>query len=627
MTQWASAMRRCAWLSALFCVLILSGLGWNAFASRASDPNPPTRVDDLVTRINLDPGNKQLLSDLRRQDDWLRSSYFRSVRFAQTGFVLLIIGVGSFLLFAKGADKLRAKPIQPDPTAPQRAVEDALASQRVVLSLGLGLGGVLALVATLSRHDTVAAYVDGKPLPQVTPVAPDKPQGLPTASIAAAAQTPTAVAATPTAVPISGAIPLGGTSLTQLPISTTVQPSQPVKPTPTGSTTAKVALADASGWVSFRGSKAGNAPKWTGPNDWDVPSGKGVLWKADVPLPGWNSPIVSGGKVFLSGADDKKREICAYELTTGKMVWRLAIPVLAGTASVKPSSDAGYAPSTMTTDGKRVFAAFVDGNVVCVSTDGKPVWGRKFGPLDNSYGFASSLLMSGGKLIVQMDQGSSPEQGKSKLYGLDPATGNSVWETARAVSASWSSPIGVQFNGKPAIVVVAAPGIALYDAATGAQIWHAEGLSGEIAASPAFGDGRFYIGQQGSVLIAVSAQDGKVLWNTSDPALPDISSLAFAGGLVFLNTSDGTASAIDGATGKIVWEKRLEKPSRASPIVVGDCVYLVGTDGVLRVFRVGRTFALVGQHRLGEAAQATPAFDGGRMIVRGEHHLICIGAK
>jgi len=109
--------------------------------------------------------------------------------------------------------------------------------------------------------------------------------------------------------------------------------------------------------------------------------------------------------------------------------------------------------------------------------------------------------------------------------------------------------------------------------------------------------------------------------------LPDIGSLAFGAGLVFLSTSDGTASAVDAATGKIVWEKRLDKPARASPIVVGDCVYLLGMDGVLRVFRAARTFSMVGQHRLGEPAEATPAFADGRMILRGDHHLFCIGAK
>ena len=635
MNRLALAMQRSAWVAALFSAVMLAALGWNAFSSRAVDPNPPTRVDDLVTRINLDPNNKALLSDLRRQDDWLRSSYFRSIRFGQTGFFLLLGGVGLFLVLAKSAERLKAKPPVPDPSAPAKSATDALTSQKSVLALGMGLAGVLALVATLSRHDAVAAYVDGKPLPQVTPTAPASPAGLPPAGTTlapttAAAQTTspnTPLTVSPSSPAPSGPIPLGGTSLGPLPVSNPATSTPPAKPPAATGAAGKAEMLKMAGWPWFRGPASGFVGAWNGPSDWDATTGKGLLWKANLTLPGWNSPIIDGGKVFLSGADDKHREICAFDLATGRSLWRLQIPVLAGTAPVKPSNDAGYAPSTTTTDGKRVFAAFVDGNVVCVSTDGKPIWGRQFGPLENSYGFASSLLFAAGRLIVQMDQGSSPEAQKSKLYGLDPVTGKTIWETPRAVSASWSSPIALSIDGKPAVVVVADPGIAAYDVASGTQLWHAEGLSGEIAASSTFGGGKVYIAQQGSIMMAVSATNGKIAWKTSDPALPDIGSLAYGSGLVFLSTSDGTFSAIDGGTGKIVWEKRLEKPARSSPIVVGDEVYLLGLDGVMRVFRASKTFSAVGRHRLGEPAESTPAFAGGRMVIRGDHHLFCIGAK
>ncbi len=630
MNHWAITLRRCAWVASAFCLIVFIALGWNAFASRAVDPNPPTRVDNLVTRINLDPNNKQLLADLRRQDEYLRSSYFRSIRFAQTGFCLLIAGLVAVLIFSKGADKLRAKPVLPDPDAPERSVNDALSSHRMVVALGIGLGGVLALVATLSRHDAIAAYVRDAPLPQVTPTAPGAPAGLPPAGTSLAvtappvgsavvgAAAPNPVASVPTA--------LGGTALAPLPLTSSAPTPPLTKPATAPKVASKIAPLSTTGWPSFRGGSS--VPKAINlPADWDVPSGKGLLWKADLTLPGWNSPIISGGKVFLSGADEKHREIWAYDLATGRNLWRFAVPVPAEAKPVKPSPDAGYAPSTMATDGQRVFAAFVDGSVACVSVDGKPIWARQFGPLENTYGFASSLLFAGGKLIVQMDQGSAPESGKSRLYGLDPTTGKTAWETKRATSASWSSPIGILLDGKPAVIVVASPGVSAYDAATGTEIWHADGLSGEIAPSAILGNGHIFIAQQGSVMMSISATDGKVAWTSSDAALPDISSPAFGAGLVFLASSDGTTSAIDSANGKIVWEKRLEKPSRSSPLVLGDLVYLMGTDGVMRVFRASKSFTQVSKHRLGEPSQATPAFDAGRMVVRGDHHLFCIGAK
>lgn len=617
MSRWAIATRRAAWVAAVFCIITLGLLGANALISRASDPNPPTRIDELVTRLNLDPNNGNLLKELRHQDEWLRVSYFRSVRFAQDGFYLLLIGVAVFLVLAKSAEKLAAKPQLPDPSAPARNEADALTSQRTVLALGMSLAGILALIATLSRHDSVAAYVDGKPLPQITPLAPASPEGLAPALGKAPATVPPAVIASPTAVPPEPS-PLGGTSLAPLPLSPAPSKSAAVAPK-------KSIPVPSSGWPCFRGPAAGAASAWKAPPDWDATTGKGVLWKVDLGLPGWNSPIISGGRVFLSGADATHREICAFDLESGKNLWRFAVS--AAGAQVKSSSDAGYAPSTMAAGNGRVFAAFVDGTVACVTVDGKPQWSRQFGPLENNYGFASSLLFAAGELIVQVDQGSSPDALKSRLYALDPVSGKTVWEAKRKVSASWSSPIAAPVNGSLAIIVLAEPGIAAYDANTGLELWNADGLSGEIATSPAFGGGKLFAAQQGSYLMSVSASDGKVAWKTSDPALPDIGSPVYGAGLVFLSTSDGTLSAVDAATGKIAWEKRLEKPARSSPVVVGDEVLLVGLDGVLREFEANRTFKPLATHKFGEAVEATPAFEGKRMVVRGEHHLFCIGGR
>jgi outer membrane protein assembly factor BamB len=633
MSSFVSALRRCAWLAGAFCILVLLGLSANAISSRAADPNPPTKIDELVTRLNLDPSNKHLLADLRSQDNWLRTSYFRSVHFAETGEILLLIGIALFLLFAKGADNLSAKPPFPNPAEPARFEGDSLTSFRTVLVLGSALGGVLALVATLSRHDTVAAYVKAEPLPQQTPAAPGPPAPLAQAGTALAVLPPTSSAATTepakvgAASPSSSApMPLGGTLLTPLPVKEptgSLRESRTVRRANPATTMEPMNLAD---WPCFRGPAAGLAPGWPGPYDWDVPSGKGVLWKVDLDLPGWNSPIVTGGRVFLSAADDKRREVCAFDLKTGRSLWRLSVPLLAGSSQVKPSPDAGYAPSTMATDGKRVFAAFVNGDVICVSIDGKPQWGRAFGPLENTYGFASSLLCAAGKLLVQVDQASSSD-GKSSLFALDPATGISKWQAKRAVSASWSSPIAVKTQGKTVVIVTADPRIAAYDVENGTEIWHADGLSGEIAPTATFGDGRFYIGELGSVLMAASAADGKVVWTSSDAALPDIGSFAYASGLLFFGSSDGTFTAVDGATGKTVWEKKLPKPARSSPIVVGKDVMILCSDGILRTVKADRTYALVRENRLGEPAEATPAFAEGRMILRGEHHLYCVGTK
>ena len=68
------------------------------------------------------------------------------------------------------------------------------------------------------------------------------------------------------------------------------------------------------------------------------------------------------------------------------------------------------------------------------------VWVKNFGGLANAYGHAISLATYKERLIVQLDQGES-EQGKSRLYAFDGATGNVVWQKPRQLGASWASPV------------------------------------------------------------------------------------------------------------------------------------------------------------------------------------------
>src|SRR5689334_5869675 len=54
-------------------------------------------------------------------------------------------------------------------------------------------------------------------------------------------------------------------------------------------------------WPAFRGgAQAGVAESPTLPDTWDTKTN--VLWKADVPGRGWSSPVVWGGRVFLTSA-------------------------------------------------------------------------------------------------------------------------------------------------------------------------------------------------------------------------------------------------------------------------------------------------------------------------------------
>lgn len=613
MSSWVIALRRVAWISGIASLLVLVLLIGNSLIARAADPTPPTRIENLVTRLNLDPKNKEVAEKLRQEDLYLRGRYVQHRRFATFGFFVLLGTASVFALSLKGARTLKNAAPEPNLAAPSDTWKQLPSKQQGVLTLSLLLGGVLTTVAVLSRHDTIAAYVAGANLPEAVKHA----TAAASSGQALSVLPPPTTSVTPVAP--SGPLPSvapGGTALQPLggSLPTTIPPAAVVTKGPIATVKPKAGI-----WPRFLGAGGdGVAEKISGWN---------VLWKTALALPGNNSPIVVGDKVFLTGATEKERAIYAFSATDGKLTWQAKVPLFAGSAPMKQSNDAGFAPSTMTTDGERVAAAFVNADVICFTADGKPLWQRAFGPVENNYGYASSLVVADGKLIVQLDGGGSPEEGKSRLIALDFATGKTVWEVRRPVAASWATPLVLKVGEKTIIVTAANPLVIAHDAADGKMLWRAEGLGGEVAPSPVVSEGVVFAANQSSNLVAVRPNDGKVLWSSYEALLPDIASPLAAKGLVFLAAPDGTISAIDAKDGKTVWEKRLSKPAKASPLLLGNEVGVLTTDGILHLIEPGRKFKEVGSHPIGEPANATPAVVNGRMFIRGDKHLICLGAK
>ncbi|HOQ03957.1 MAG TPA: hypothetical protein PKY88_01915 [Anaerohalosphaeraceae bacterium] len=63
---------------------------------------------------------------------------------------------------------------------------------------------------------------------------------------------------------------------------------------------------------------------------------------------------------------------------------------------------------------------------------------------------------------------------------------------------------------------------------------------------------------------------------------------------------------------------------QASPVLVGDTLYLLSTKGRMILVRAARTFEQIGQNELPESFTASPAFAPGRIYLRGSRHLYCI---
>jgi outer membrane protein assembly factor BamB len=292
--------------------------------------------------------------------------------------------------------------------------------------------------------------------------------------------------------------------------------------------------------------------------------------------------------------------------------------------------DTTYAAPTMATDGRRVYAIFANGDLGAFSLDGTPAWAKYLGPWKNPYGYATSLAMWRSNLVVQLDQGDSETEG-SKLVSLDGASGRVVWERSRPAPASWASPLVTELGGKTQIITLANPWVIAYAPADGGELWRAHLLEGEVVPSPGLAGGLILVINPGSALIALRADGSgdvtktKVAWST-DENVPDITSPVGSRELVFTVSSIGLVTCFQAADGKKIWEKNLDLDARASPSLVGGRLLIVDGSGIVVALEAGRKFHELARSRLPDKFLASPAFAGGRVFLRGETNLFCLGA-
>ncbi|MGD8501499.1 MAG: PQQ-binding-like beta-propeller repeat protein, partial [Phycisphaerales bacterium] len=300
-------------------------------------------------------------------------------------------------------------------------------------------------------------------------------------------------------------------------------------------------------WPCFRGpGGAGISTHTDVPARWNGKSGEGILWKTKVPLSGFNSPVVWGKRIFLSGGDPNKLQVYCFDAIAGNLLWTgdvMRAPLKRDEEPLEVMEDTGFAAPTVVTDGRRVCAIFATGDVGCFDFNGRKVWEKNLGRPDSAYGYASSLAMYRNMVLIQYDQGGVEDE-KSKLIAVDGFSGRIVWETKRPVGNSWSSPIVAGIGDQFQIITCGDPWVVAYEPAKGTELWRANCLAGDIAPSPIYAGGLIFVVEPYSKLAAIRP-DGRgdvtgthIAWNMEEGA-PDICSPVSNGELIFLLATEG----------------------------------------------------------------------------------------
>jgi outer membrane protein assembly factor BamB len=356
---------------------------------------------------------------------------------------------------------------------------------------------------------------------------------------------------------------------------------------------------------------------------WDLNTKENIAWTSEIPRHGYNSPVINGNRVFITGADEQARELYCYDLNSGKLLWTLEASGISGSPAQMPktSADTGLAASTVATNGKQVCAIFASGDLICADMEGKRLWAKNLGIPDNHYGYASSLLAFGNSLIVQYDNHNTP-----RLMSFDMATGAERWSKVRTDKITWSSPIIAYVNNQPQLVLMGNPGITAYNPNNGEQYWRVEGLSGEVASSPCSAGGLVFGASEYASLIAVDATTGQTLWQVND-FLPEVSSPVATADNVYLATSYGVLACYDARTGELKHSHELNTEFYSSPVITEGKLYVFSNSGQMYIYSANSDFKLLNTFDTGQQTFATPAFTDGRIVVRTQSALYCVATN
>jgi outer membrane protein assembly factor BamB len=212
------------------------------------------------------------------------------------------------------------------------------------------------------------------------------------------------------------------------------------------------------------------------PDNLDAPD---VLsWRTPLD-PGHSTPILNGGKIFLTTfrPDSKQLATIALDEKTGRLLWRNALVP----ERVEQTHQIGSpATASVACDGQRLYVFFGSTGVLCYDLDGKKVWEQRLGPFRDEYGAGSSPIVLDGKVILNQDHDID-----SFLLALDSTTGGILWKTPRPDAVrSYSTPTVWMQDGRPQILVAGALQLTAYDPANGQRLWWLNGLARIVIPTP-----------------------------------------------------------------------------------------------------------------------------------------------
>jgi outer membrane protein assembly factor BamB len=381
-------------------------------------------------------------------------------------------------------------------------------------------------------------------------------------------------------------------------------------------------------WPRFRGPD-GQGTSVRGPLPLEWSKDKNILWHTPLPGRGHSSPVIWGDAIFLTSAaaDGSERALHRLARADGRIVWTNRLAAHEPEKGVRDKNS--FASGTPATDGERIVAFFGSGGLAGWDFEGNLLWHHKLPPIDTTHGTGASPLIYRDLVIFVHDQ----NRAASIFLALDKHTGEIVWEGKRPAAMGWSTPIVVRAGEREELVYAGGERIDGYDPLTGKTLWTMAGPTREVIPTIVVGGDLLYCasGRNGPTIAFRPGGSGDVTsTHTAWSAVrggPHVPSPILVGGRLYTVNDTGIATCLDAKTGKLVWQARIRDLFSASPIAADGLLYFCGESGQTYVIRAADKFEIVATNDLGSPILASPAAHGGKLYIRTEEGLYCVGKE
>jgi len=425
---------------------------------------------------------------------------------------------------------------------------------------------------------------------------------------------------------------------------------------------------------------AENWPQWRGPSSSgvsessDLPlrwsSGENIQWKASLDGLGTSSPIIWEDRLFVTSqkgrvpisqvdypqlarddqalavkeepiggndtqsADGKPGDVRliveAFRISDGSRLWIFSAPASGEFPELHEKHN--LATPTPVTDGEHVFAWFGTGQIVALDMQGNLVWsrhlGREYAPFATRWGHGSSPTLYKDLVLLLCDH-----TGESYLLALDKNTGKERWKADRGRDhISHATPLIIHTSARDELIINSSERIDAYDPSNGTLLWYAGKWRQTPVPTPVFHNGTLFLsrGYRNSDFLALlpggkgDVTSQNILWRSSGGA-SYVPSILYYRDLLYVTNEVGIMTCAEASTGETVWKKRLGGIFFASPVAGDGKVYMVGETGETFVLKAGREPVELATNELGERMIASPAISNGKIYLRSDRSVFCIG--